>query len=426
MEERDIIIVGAGASGMMAAVAAAHSVQDILVLEKKERAGKKMLITGKGRCNITNTKEWNEFSTHVYPSANFFRPAFYAFSNAESIKFFESVGLKTVVERGCRVFPQSGKASDVVDALTGSLSSAGVEVRYNSKVTRIEKEGSMITGVTWLERGVEKRARCKALILATGGLSYPATGSEGDGYKFAMLLGHKVTSLFPSLTALMPKKYDTRLKGLHLKNVEVSLLVSGSEVQREMGELEFTEGGLEGALGFRVSRRAVKALVDKDRVSIVIDLKPALTIEQILKRAEREYNSGNCRTVKEFLYKLLPVQLVLPFIDYWKLDPSLEIGPENEKIIIRISGILKNWKQEIVSYTSYNRAVTTAGGVSVDEIVAKNMRSKLYGNLFFAGEILDLDGDTGGYNLQIAFSTGHLAGQEAAYFIKRFTLGPEG
>lgn len=431
MEKWDIIVIGAGAAGMLAAISACGGLSGyrakenpkVLLLEKKERAGRKILITGKGRCNITNMKEWSEFSTHIHPSDKLLKPAFFAFSNRDTLEFFESGGLKTVLERGSRLYPASGKSSDVVQVLVSQVEKNGAEIRYNAKVKEIINQGDRVMAVSWTENGKNQHAECGALIIATGGLSYPLTGSEGDGYKFARSLGHNVKEPFPSLTALMPKKYNQQLKGLILKNVAVTLLVSGNEVQSENGEVEFTSAGIEGALGFRVSRKAVRALINGERVSLVLDLKPALTESQIIKRAERECDAGNCKNIRELLGLLLPSALVKPFEEYVGLKPAA--SPREQDQIKRMAAMLKCLKFDIEGYVSWERAVITAGGVSSDEVIAKNMRSKLYKNLFFAGEVLDLDGDTGGYNLQIAFSTGYLAGREAAYLIKSSAGEPE-
>ncbi len=423
MENWDIIIIGAGAAGMLSAVSASREKLDILILERNEKAGKKILITGKGRCNMTNMKSWEEFSMHIHPSPRLLKPAFFTFTNQDTKDFFESLGLNTVVERGTRLFPASGRSSDVVESLTNYLTQNGTKIKYNSRVTEINNQGTRISSVCWNEKGVIKSAGCKALIVATGGLSYPLTGSEGDGYNFAKALGHTISPLFPSLTALMHRNYDLRLKGLLLKNIGISLLVSGVDVQNDTGEAEFTDAGIEGSLGYRISRKAVRAIVNGEKVSVVIDLKPALTVDQIIKRAEREQKAGNCRNIVQLLVLLLPSQLVIPFAEHSKLKPDGRI--DNQESLLALASALKKWIFEIKDFRSYDRAVITAGGINTGEVTAKNMKSRLYDNLFFAGEILDLDGDTGGYNLQIAFSTGYLAGREAAHLIKTSNSGEE-
>ncbi len=413
METTDVIVVGGGASGMLAAIFAAKSGVAVTIIEKMERVGRKIRITGKGRCNITNTKPWEEFSHHIYPKNNLFKPAFYNFSNIDTVELFKSIGLNCVVERGKRVFPQSGVASDVVGALAEEIERMGVKVILNTRVTSLTLQDGIITGVETSSKNstgiyYKRVFHAKAVILATGGLSYPSTGSDGDGYLLAQECGHTVTPCFPSLTALMPMDYSQNLDGLKLKNVQLSLVVDNDTVKTEMGDLDFTNNGIEGPIGLKLSRRAVKALISGSRCFLILDLKPALSEEQLKKRIERELNSPQSKSLNGLLRSLLPMQLIPHFMTY--------AGSKGD--IDRLIKSLKEWRMEIVSYTSYERAVVTAGGVSMNEIFHKSMKSKVVGNLYIAGELLDLDGDTGGYNLQIAFSTGALAGREAAKYAK--------
>ncbi len=420
MEIRELIVVGGGAAGIMAAISAARQGVKVTLVEKMERLGRKIRITGKGRCNITNTKPWREFSSHIHPNSNFFKHPFYSFSNTDTITLFNDIGLKTIVERGERVFPASGLASDVVQFLSGELSRLNVEVMLNSKVTDIISESESIKEVQIEDRvtGTKSVLRVSALILATGGLSYPLTGSDGDGHKIAQNLGHKVVDCHPSLTALMPADYNRVLEGLMLKNVEISLWAGKDLVQKEMGDLDFTNNGIEGSIGYKISRKAVKYLINGNRCSITLDLKPAVNPDLLKNRIKREIEKDSIKSIRLLLKKLLPSQVIEPFLSYLNLkDYSLKSSPDDT--INKIVESLKCWKMEIVSFTSYERAVITAGGLSLDEIISKSMKSRLISNLFFAGEIIDLDGDTGGYNLQIAFSTGFTAGREAAAYIIR-------
>lgn len=394
-KEYDLVIIGAGAAGMTAAVLAAGSSLRVALVEKNSQCGRKLLLTGKGRCNITNTRPWEELSPHIHPDAAFFRPAFMSFSNTDTVAMFQSLGLPVTVERGMRVFPQSGRSSDVRDALLRRIvSSDNIDLEYNSEVVSIDRTscGLTLSVMRTEERISAYSLRAAAVIIATGGLSYPATGSTGDGYRLAGRLGHTVTPTMPSLTALVPEKYNFALIGLTLRNVSLSLLVDGGVVQTEFGELTFTDGGLEGALGFRVSRRAVKALTEGKRVEALIDLKPAVPAAELKARVEREYRPG--LGLDRFLERFLPLQAVRPFIE---AAPSLTV----QNLPVR----LKNWRMPIKSFVDYRRAVVTAGGVSLKEISRKTMESKLVPGLYFAGEVMDLDADTGGYNLQIAFST---------------------
>ncbi len=385
----DIVIVGGGAAGMMAAIFAAERLGDgsrVTLLEKNDRLGRKIYLTGKGRCNITNMRPWNEFSRHIHPEPKFFKPAFRAFSNEAVRNFFESAGLPVAEEQGRRLFPASMKASDVVRTLERRVKESGIRTVFNT--------------------GWDSSIPCKALIIATGGKSYPITGSTGDGYDIARSFGHTVTRIFPSLTALMPGEY--RYYGtIELKNVALTLQVDKDVVQREEGEMSFTDDGIEGALGYRLSRRAVWALENGQKVTLLLDLKPALTEEQLAARILRETSSmGGKFSVAQILRRLLPLDLVPTFMDAHK-----GISLDN------IPSALKDWRFPIVSCKGYERAVVTAGGVSLKEINPSTMESRLYPGLFFAGEVMDIDGDTGGYNLQVAFSTGALAGSSAADYL---------
>lgn len=417
MEKRELVVVGAGAAGLLAALSAAEEGISVLLLEKMEKAGRKIRITGKGRCNITNVKNWDEFSKHIYPKNSLFKSAFFNLSNTKTISLFEDLGLETIIERGDRVYPKSGMAKDVVDALVNKLIASGVEIRYNAKVIEIKSKDGCVSELVWEENNIRNSIVPKAVIIATGGLSYPTTGSDGDGYKFAENLGHTISPCFPSLTALMPKGYDSKLESLLLKNVTLKLFTGKELIQEEFGDVEFTNNGLEGPLGLRISRKAVKALQNGEKVSVAIDMKPALSETQLINRINREFDSNGKMKVSELLYRLLPKQLIETFLKLNKMLPGKILSVQLPGEIYPIIETLKDWKMEIDNYTSFERCVITAGGVSMGEIVPKNMSSRIVKNLFFAGEVLDLDGDTGGYNLQIAFSTGYLAGKSASNMI---------
>ncbi len=419
MENRELIVIGAGAAGLLAALSAAQEGVSVLLLEKMEKAGRKIRITGKGRCNITNTKGWDDFSKHIYPKNSLFKSAFFNLSNSKTIDLFEELGLETVIERGDRVYPKSGQAKDVVEVLVNSLNTMGVEIRYNSRVTDIKSSNGLLSELIWTENGKCISVCPKAVIIATGGLSYPTTGSDGDGYKFAEALGHSIVPCFPSLTALMPKEYDNSLVALLLKNVILRLFIGKDSVQEEFGDIEFTNNGLEGPIGLKVSRRAVRALINGEKVSLSIDLKPALSEAQLINRINREFDIKGKIRMADLLSKLLPRQLIDPFMKQHKLLPGKILSSQLPGEIYPIIESLKDWRIDIESYTSFERCVVTAGGVSLNDIVSKNMSSRIIKNLFFAGEIIDIDGDTGGYNLQIAFSTGYLAGKSASHLIRK-------
>ena len=402
---------------MMAAIKAAECGSEVVLLEKNHLPGRKLAITGKGRCNITNTKPWSEFATHVHPRNNFVRSAFYNFSNQATIEYFNSIGLETVVTQGDRVFPASMKAFDVVDALVDRMKATGVKLIADADLLAVCTDGSTYK-CTYNDLSNPRSIRtdiisAKAIIVATGGLSYPSTGSNGRGYDVAASLGHTVTRCFPSLAALMPKNYDSGLYDVELKNVELKLFVGHDLVQTEMGDLTFTEDGIEGSLGFRISRKAVNALENGSPVELVIDLKPAVSVQELKDRVKREVASFkwevpliNDARLKKILRRFMPAELIEPF---FRMSKGLTVNTLPER--------LKDWRFPIARHAGYRRAVVTAGGVSLDEVVPKTMQSRLDKGLFFAGEVLDLDGDTGGYNLQMAFSTGALAGQSAAKYV---------
>jgi len=362
MGKRELIIIGAGAAGMMAAAQAAQNGISVLLLEKMEKAGRKIRITGKGRCNITNTKNWEDFSSHIHPKSAFYKPAFYSFSNTDTIAFFENIGLPTVVERGDRVYPKSGFSKDVVESLVNYLHSLKVEILYNSKVIDIEIKDNKIERVIWEKEERKYSEHANAVIIATGGLSYPTTGSDGDGYVFAKKMGHNISECWPSLTALLPQNYPKTLDGLTLKNVEIELYVEGNLVQSEMGDLDFTNNGIEGPIGFRISRRAVKAIKNGEKIYIVLDLKPALSYEQISNRIKRELTDKGKLSIWNLLSLLLPKKLISTFLSNNKINGETTISITDDKMIKRISESLKSWKIDIVNFTSYERAVITAGG----------------------------------------------------------------
>ena len=445
----EIVVIGAGASGLMAAYHAARTLVDagsdaqVTVLEKMPRPARKVMITGKGRCNFTNVKDWNAFSGHIRSKANFVKSAFYNLPSQAVVDWFEGFGLQTVVERGDRAFPASHHASDVVDTLVGACQSLGVKIETEAEVASIEAlpqgfDVKLVDGREW---------KCARLIVATGGLSYPTTGSTGDGMRWATELGHKLVPTFPSLTALVPKGYkQTEDKDLHidrstplselgsflcgvqLKNIQLSLRIEGTEADSEFGDIDFTDGGLEGPVGFQLSRKAVKALINGSRVSLDLDLKPGVDltdltvrIKQLWAEIEKDPRSRGVREKERcriLLGKLMPRELIPGFTAMHPEILTLERrGRADTKVwvnLVSIAKALKSWPFEIAGYVGYERAVVTAGGVSTDDFVAKTMESRVVPGLYLCGEVLDIDADTGGYNLQLAFSTGALAGISAA------------
>ena len=430
MEPR-LAIVGGGPAGMMAAIRAAGALGDgrrVVLFDKNDRLGRKIYLTGKGRCNLTNRRPWEEFAPHIHPNQGFLKNAFRAFSNEDAIRFFEEeLGVPTVTLQGQRVYPASLVAGDVARALERRVRELDVDIRYRCSV------GSLAD-----------LQEFDAIIIATGGKSYPVTGSTGDGYRLAEEAGHTVTTTFPSETALLPKDYDPGLPGLEMKNVGLTLCIDRQEVMHEQGAFNFTDDGLESGIAYHLSRRAVWALCNGQRVDITLDLKPALTEKQLVDRLERSSQQTNSSSARQNLFgpvqapnrKNLPLHqagsrpfsaknaasVLQSYMPKALIDPFLRANPDLS--FGNLPARLKNWPFRIIDYKGYERAVVTAGGVSLKEIVPKTMASRLRPGLYFCGEVLDLDGDTGGYNLQIAFSTGSLAGTSAANYLKSLPVEP--
>lgn len=445
----EIIVVGGGASGLMAAYHAARTLVDagiaaqVTVLEKMPRPGRKVMITGKGRCNFTNVKAWDEFSSHIRSKANFVKSAFFNLPSQSVVDWFEGFGMRTVVERGDRAFPASHHASDVVDTLVNACLSLGVKIETEAGVAEVAAAPEGFT----LTLGDGREWKCRRLILATGGLSYPTTGSTGDGLRWAEALGHRIVPTFPSLTALVPRAYKQadgkslhidrstpldelggKFCGIQLKNIRLTLLIEGTEAGSEFGDVDFTDGGIEGPVGFQLSRKAVKALVNGSRVSLVMDLKPGVELTELTVRVKELWEEigkdPRSRRLREkercriLLGKLMPWDLIPAFTAMHPGIITLERrGRTDSKVwvnLVTIAKSLKCWCFDIAGHVGYERAVVTAGGVSTDDFIAKTMASRIVPGLYLCGEVLDIDADTGGYNLQLAFATGALAGISAA------------
>jgi predicted Rossmann fold flavoprotein len=404
----DVIVIGAGASGMMCAGQAALGGANVLLLEKMRMPGCKLRITGKGRCNITNIAEKEVFLDHIGPDSRFLYNAFSLFFSEELIAFFEGIGIKTKKEQGGRVFPVSDKATELVDAMVRWLNKTGVMIECNTAVKEIIINEKVVKGIITSDG---RTIYADSIVIATGGISYPATGSTGDGYKFGKTTGHSVSDLFPMLVPLTSNdEFVKKLHGLHLRNVGASIFVDNKEKYKAFGELDFYENGVEGPIILTLSRKCIKDVLEKKKVYLTIDLKPGLSLEKLDNRITRDVDRLGRSEVYELLQGLLPTQLLRVFMSLAEVDIRQKCNQLTAVERKRILALLKSFPINISGHGGYNRAIITGGGVSVKEIHPKTMESKLVKNLYFTGEVLDLDADTGGYNLQIAFSTGYLAG----------------
>ena len=406
---KKVIVIGAGAAGMMAACTAAAAGNKVVVLEKNEKAGKKIYITGKGRCNLTNGCEIEELFTNVVSNPKFLYSAFYEFDNQAVIRFFEEAGCPTKEERGARIFPVSDHAIDVINALERKMRQAGVELRLGCTVQELcVSDDQEIKGVLLTDGS---KLSADAVIVATGGISYPSTGSTGDGYRFAGKCGHQITEQYPSLVPLTVKESWCReLQGLSLKNVQVTLKKEKKEIFSGFGELLFTHFGVSGPLLLSASSYYVKKYQDQ-QVTMKIDLKPALSMEQLDKRILRDFEEAKNKQYKNALGGLLPAKMIPVTILLSGIDPEKKVNEITRQERSQLLSALKEMPLTITGTRGYNEAIITKGGITVKEVNPSTMESRLVKNLYFAGEVLDLDALTGGFNLQIAWSTGYLAGQ---------------
>lgn len=415
-----VIVIGGGAAGMMAAAAAADKGRQVTLLERNEKLGKKVFITGKGRCNLTNASDIEEIFEHVVTNRKFLYSALYGFDNRACMDFFEENGLRLKVERGNRVFPASDHSSDVIRTLEKKLKGLSVEIRLH---TRVE---SLVTESLLTKSGCDKR-RIKgvrdergkyydadAVILATGGISYPSTGSTGDGHRMAEETGHKVTELYPALVPLKAREgFCRELMGLSLKNVTATFKEGKKVLYSEFGEMLFTHFGVSGPI-ILSGASVINQRVAKNEIQLFIDLKPALTEEQLQNRLTRDFEENRQKQFKNACGGLFPARLIPVMIALSGIDPdkkACEISKEEKRNFARC---IKALPLTITGTGGYEEAIVTKGGVSVKEINPSTMESKLVSGLYFAGELIDVDAFTGGYNLQIAWSTGRLAGESAA------------
>ncbi|MBQ6845190.1 MAG: NAD(P)/FAD-dependent oxidoreductase, partial [Agathobacter sp.] len=412
-----------------AAYFAAKNGHQVMLLEQNEKLGKKLYITGKGRCNITNASEMEEVFNNVCSNPKFLYSAFYSYTNDQVIEFFENYGLRTKVERGNRVFPVSDHSSDVIATLSKALKDVGVEVHLHTRVANIlneeyldengqnmvadKKSGTLkqIAKGVVLENG--KTLLADAVILATGGISYPSTGATGDGYRFAEKLNHKIVEPTPSLVPFEIKEgWVTEMQGLALKNVSITIDCEGKKLYEDFGEMLFTHFGVSGPMILSASA-SIKPAYFKDftrDLTLKIDLKPALDKEQLDKRILKDFEEAKNKQYKNSIQKLLPSKMIPIIIELSGIDPDKKVNEITKEERMNLVNLLKGLPMTIIGLRGWNEAIITKGGVSVKNVNPSTMESKLVSGLFFAGELLDLDAMTGGYNLQIAWSTGYLAG----------------
>lgn len=407
-----VIVVGGGAAGMFAAIAAAKNGHQVTLYEKNEKLGKKIFITGKGRCNITNAADMEELFDAVVTNSKFLYSSFYDYTNQNVIDFFEDAGVPVKIERGNRVFPISDHSSDVIRALEREMKKVGVKVCLNTEVKSVEAEKDKFNKVVLKDTTTQTADAC---IVATGGLSYRSTGSTGDGFRFAENVGHKVTQCFPSLVPMETKEpWICELQGLSLRNVEAKILDGKKELYKDFGEMLFTHFGVSGPLIISASSYVGKKFMDKNgqkkELTLEIDLKPALTEEQLDQRVLRDFEENHNRQFKNAITKLFPTKLIPVMLELGGIDPEKKVNSIEKEERKQFVHLIKHFRMTLTGLRDYPEAIITKGGVNVKEIDPGTMESKLVKGLYFAGEVLDLDALTGGFNLQIAWSTGYAAG----------------
>lgn len=407
-----VIVVGGGAAGMFAAIAAAKNGHQVTLYEKNEKLGKKIFITGKGRCNITNAADMEELFDAVVTNSKFLYSSFYGYTNQNVIDFFEDAGVPVKIERGNRVFPISDHSSDVIRALEREMKKVGVKVCLNTEVKSVEAEKGKFNKVVLKDTTTQAADAC---IVATGGLSYRSTGSTGDGFRFAENVGHKVTQCFPSLVPMETREpWICELQGLSLRNVEAKILDGKKELYKDFGEMLFTHFGVSGPLIISASSYVGKKFMDKNgqkkELTLEIDLKPALTEEQLDQRVLRDFEENHNRQFKNAITKLFPTKLIPVMLELGGIDPEKKVNSIEKEERKQFVHLIKHFRMTLTGLRGYLEAIITKGGVNVKEIDPGTMESKLVKGLYFAGEVLDLDALTGGFNLQIAWSTGYAAG----------------
>lgn len=403
---KKIVVVGGGAAGMMAAIKAAERGNRVILVERNERLGKKVFITGKGRCNVTTSKDIEEIIKNIPGNPYFMYSPLYTFSNADLMSMIEAKGVKLKVERGDRVFPESDKSSDIIWCLEKYLRDNNVKIMLDTRVTDIVQRDGRIHSV---EINGGEKIECDSVILATGGKSYPLTGSTGDGYDFAKRLGHTIEEIRPSLVPLVTKEEWVReLMGLSLRNVEVRAKANNKVIYKEFGEMLFTHFGISGPIILSASRRITDFLPGE--VEVFIDLKPALDNNELDRRILRDFEGMKNKHFKNSLDELLPKKLIPIFIKLTGIDEEKPVNSITREERLKILKLIKEFKVTVIKTRPIEEAIITRGGVNVKEVDPSTMESKLVKNLYIVGELLDVDALTGGFNLQVAFSTGYCAG----------------
>lgn len=405
-----VFVIGGGPAGMMAAIAAAANWNEVHLFEKNEKLGKKLFITGKGRCNVTNASDIATHFNNIVTNPKFLYSAYNTFMSNDVLEMIESAGVHLKVERGMRVFPQSDKSSDIIKALKVKMDEGRVRLHLNSNIDKVFVSNDYKKGNIGIKLSNGNVMYCDACVVATGGLSYQTTGSTGDGYKFAEELGHNVTKLYPALVPFnVYGEICKEMQGLSLKNVVLTVYKNGEKVYSDIGEMLFTHFGISGPLVLTASS-IVAGAVAKNKITASIDLKPALTKEQLDKRLIRDFTGNLNKKYKNSLDCLLPKKMLPVVIRLSGIHEDKKVNEITKEERLRIVELIKNFKLEISSTRGFNEAIITKGGIDIKQISPKTMESKLVSGLYFAGEVLDLDAFTGGYNLQIAWSTGYVAG----------------
>lgn len=419
-----VTVIGGGPAGMMAAISASKNNNEVYLLEKNSKLGKKLLITGKGRCNITSSLDIKDFISNIPGNGRFLYSVFDNYTNIDIINFLKEQGVRVKEERGNRIFPVSDKSSDVLNAFEKELKNKQVKIKFNARVTNIETQENEVKYVHYIDKnGQSKKIETDKVILATGGKTYPETGSTGDGYEIAKKLGHTITEIKPSLVPLTTSGISLNickeLQGLSLKNISIKIMDTSKSkvIYEDFGEMLFTHFGVSGptilsASAHLLRYKNIDNVIKEQNIKLIIDLKPALSIEKLDTRIQRDFFENKNKEFKNSLNDLLPQKLIYPVIQLSAIDANKKVNEITKEERLRLVKLLKNFSIVISGFRPLEEGIVTSGGISIKEINPKTMESKMIKGLFFAGEIIDVDAYTGGFNLQIAYSTGYTAGCE--------------